>query len=84
MVEEVSHVANLSDDSEQEYFSDGLTEELINKLSQVQGLLVTGRNSSFYFKGKDDALRDIGQQLGVKHVLQGSVRKSGNELRVSA
>lgn len=76
--------ANLSDDPDQEYFSDGLTEELINKLSQVDDLLVTGRNSSFYFKGRDDEERDIGQQLGVAHLLQGSVRKSGERMRISA
>jgi TolB-like protein/DNA-binding winged helix-turn-helix (wHTH) protein len=75
---------NLSDDPEQDYFSDGLTDELINKLSQVDDLVVTGRNSSFYFKGRDDELRDIGQQLDVTYLLQGSVRKAGNRLRITA
>jgi TolB-like protein len=75
---------NLSNDADQDYFADGLTDELINKLSQVSDLQVTGRNSSFYFKGRNDALKDIGQQLGVAHLLQGSVRKSGTQLRINA
>ncbi len=75
---------NLSNDVDQDYFADGLTDELINKLSQVNDLQVTGRNSSFYFKGRNDELKDIGQVLGVAHVLQGSVRKSGTQLRINA
>lgn len=75
---------NLSNDVDQDYFADGLTDELINKLSQVNDLQVTGRNSSFYFKGRNDELRDIGQVLGVAHLLQGSVRKSGTQLRINA
>ncbi len=74
---------NLSPDPEQEYFSDGLSEELINKLSQVKDLQVTARTSSFYFKGKDVDMRTIGEKLGVTYLLEGSVRKSGNQLRVT-
>ena len=75
---------NLSDDPEQEYFSDGLSDELINKLSQVDDLFVTGRNSSFYFKGRDTSLQEIGGMLDVAYILQGSVRKSGDNLRILA
>jgi len=76
-------LVNLSSDPEQEYFSDGLSEELINKLSQIRELQVTGRNSSFSFKGRDTELRDIGTTLGVASILQGSVRKSGDQLRIT-
>jgi adenylate cyclase len=75
---------NLSSDPEQEYFSDGLTEELINKLSQVKDLQVTAHTSSFYFKGKDEDMRTIGEILGVEYLLEGSVRKTGNQLRITA
>lgn len=75
---------NQSNDEDQEYFSDGLTDELINTLSQVQDLLVIGRNSSFYFKDSDEDLREIGELLDVSYILQGSVRKAGNQLRVTA
>ena len=75
---------NLSADKDQEYFSDGLTEELITALSQVQGLRVAARTSSFQFKGRDPDIRDVGRKLDVGTVLEGSVRKSGNRLRVSA
>ena len=76
--------ANLSSDPEQEYFSDGLTEEILNQLAQVKGLLVTGRTSSFSFKGKNEDLRVIGEKLGVANLLEGSVRKDGDQLRVTA
>ena len=75
---------NISNDPEQEYFSDGLTEELINRLSAVDGLLVTGRTSAFYFKGSEENPREIAESLGVNHILQGTVRKSGDQLRISA
>jgi len=75
---------DMSSDGDQEYFSDGLSEELINRLTQVRGLQVTGRTSSFYFKGRNEDLRSIGEQLSVSHVLEGSVRKSDNRLRISA
>jgi len=74
---------NLSNDPDQEYFSDGLTEELIAKLSSVDGLLVTGRTSVFYFKGSMDSPQQIADSLGVNHILQGSVRKAGNQLRIT-
>jgi TolB-like protein/tetratricopeptide (TPR) repeat protein len=76
--------ANLSSDREQEYFSDGLTEELINHLAHVRGLRVLARTSSFVFKGKNEDLRVIGQKLGVGCVVEGSVRKAGNRLRITA
>ena len=75
---------NLSNDPEQEYFSDGVTEEIINVLSHVPELQVAGRTSSFTFKGKNQDLRIIGEQLSVTHILEGSIRKSGNKLRITA
>ncbi len=76
--------ANLSSDREQEYFSDGLTEELINHLAHVGGLRVLARTSSFAHKGKNEDLRVIGQKLGVGCIVEGSVRKAGNRLRITA
>ncbi len=76
--------ANLSSDPEQEYFSDGLSEELIHQLANLKGLHVAGRTSSFSFKGKQEDLRIIGEKLGVRHLLEGSVRKAGNRLRITA
>jgi adenylate cyclase len=75
---------NLSAERDNEYFSDGITEELLNALAKVDGLLVTSRTSSFAFKGKNIDIREIGRQLGVKTVLEGSVRKYGNRVRVTA
>jgi len=75
---------NMSSDPEQEYFSDGLSEELLNGLAQVKGLRVAGRTSSFHFKGVNTDLRDIGEKLGVGLLLEGSVRKAGNRIRVTA
>ena len=75
---------NLSAEKDNEYFSDGITEELLNALAKVDGLLVTSRTSSFAFKGKNIDIREIGRQLGVKTVLEGSVRKYGNRVRVTA
>lgn len=75
---------DLSPEKDQEYFSDGLTEELINKLAQMKDLQVTARTSSFYFKGKNVDMRTIGEKLGVAYVLEGSVRKSENQLRITA
>jgi adenylate cyclase len=75
---------NMSDDKEQDYFSDGISEEIINKLAQAPGLKVTGRTSSFAFKGKNMDLKLIGEQLDVRYILEGSVRKSGNTLRITA
>jgi len=76
--------ANLSSDRENEYFSDGITEELINGLANVAGLSVAARTSSFSFKGKNADVREIGARLGVRHVLEGSVRKSGDRIRITA
>lgn len=75
---------NMSSDPENEYFSDGLAEELINVLSKIEGLRVASRTSAFALKGKNEDLRRIGELLNVRTVLQGSVRKSGNRIRVSA
>jgi TolB-like protein len=76
--------ANLSSDEENEYFADGLTEELLNLLAQIESLKVAGRTSSFYFKGKNESLQSIGRQLNVAHVLEGSIRRSGDRLRITA
>jgi adenylate cyclase len=75
---------NMSSDPEQEYFSDGISEEIINILAQVPNLKVPGRTSSFTFKGKNEDLRIIGQKLSVNTVLEGSVRSSGNRIRITA
>ena len=75
---------NMSGDSENEFFSDGLSEELLNVLAQVDGLRVAARTSSFHFKGSQEDLRDIASKLSVEHVLEGSVRKSGNRIRATA
>jgi serine/threonine-protein kinase len=76
--------ANLSADKEQEYFSDGLAEEVINLLSQVSGLKVIARASSFAFRGKELDVRKIAEALDVRTILDGSVRKSGNRVRITA
>ena len=70
---------NISSDKEQEYFSDGITEEILNALASVRELKVAGRTSSFAFKGQNQDIRRIGDLLGVEHILEGSVRKSGTE-----
>ncbi|HET6982639.1 MAG TPA: protein kinase [Myxococcaceae bacterium] len=75
---------NLSSDKEQEYFSDGITEELLDALARVKGLRVAGRTSSFHFKGKDEDVRTIGRALGVRNVVEGSVRRQGNRVRITA
>ncbi len=75
---------NMSDDPEQEYFSDGITEDIITDLSKVSGLFVVARNSSFTYKGRAVKVRDVGRDLGVRHVLEGSVRKSGSRVRITA
>jgi serine/threonine-protein kinase len=77
-------LANLSADPENEYFSDGLTEELLNVLAKNPELRVTGRTSAFAFKGKSEDPRLIGQKLGVGTILEGSVRKAGNRVRITA
>jgi len=75
---------NMSTDPDNEYFSDGITEELLNALTRVDGLQVTSRTSVFAFKGKNTDIRDIGIQLNVDRILEGSVRKSGNRVRITA
>ena len=74
---------NMSDDVNQEYFSDGLSEEIINQLALTPQLKVIGRTSSFSFKGKNEDLREIGRKLGASYILEGSVRNSGNILRIT-
>jgi adenylate cyclase len=75
---------NISSDSEQEYFSDGITEDIITDLSKVSGLFVIARNSSFVFKGKATNVTQVGKALGVRYVLEGSVRRAGDKLRINA
>ena len=75
---------NLSSDPENEYFSDGITEEIISALTKIQGLQVTARTSSFAFKNKHEDVRSIGRQLGVETILEGSVRKAGKRVRITA
>jgi len=75
---------NMSSEAEQEFFSDGITEEILNALASVQELKVAGRTSSFAFKGQNDDLRRIGDALGVENILEGSVRKSGATVRITA
>lgn len=76
--------ASFSTKPETEYFADGLTEEVINSLAKVEELKVAGRTSAFYFKGRNEDLREIGRKLGVAHVVEGSVRHDGDRLRVTA
>ena len=75
---------NMGGDPEQEYFSDGITEDLITDLSKVSALGVIARNTSFTFKGQAIEARALGRQLGVTHIIEGSVRKAGNRLRITA
>jgi hypothetical protein len=74
----------MSPEHDQEYFSDGIAEELLNRLAQIPDLRVAARTSAFQFKGKNLDIADIGRQLKVAHVLEGSVRKSGTRLRITA
>lgn len=75
---------NMSSDPESEHFADGLAQELLDKLAGISGLRVAGRTSSFYFKGRQESLPVIAQALNVSHVLEGSVRRSGERLRITA
>jgi serine/threonine-protein kinase len=75
---------NMSADKEAEYFSDGMTEEIINALTKIAALRVAARTSSFAFKGKDTDVRQIGRELGVRSVLEGSVRQAGRRIRITA
>src|SRR5881397_2693486 len=75
---------NMSGDPEQEYFSDGITEDIITDLSKVSGLFVVARNSSFAYKRKAVDIRTVGRELGVRSVLEGSIRRAGNRIRITA
>jgi adenylate cyclase len=75
---------NMSGDPEQEYFSDGMTEDLITDLSKISGLFVIARNSTFTYKGKSVKVDVVGRELGVRYVLEGSVRKAENRVRITA
>src|SRR6266852_100004 len=77
-------LTNMSGDREQEYFSDGITDDLITALSRVPGLFVIARTSAFTYKGKAAKAQDVSRQLGVKYVLEGSVRKADNQVRITA
>jgi TolB-like protein/class 3 adenylate cyclase/tetratricopeptide (TPR) repeat protein len=76
--------ANMSGDAEQEYFADGISEDIITSLSKLSQLFVIARNSSFTFKGRNVNVQEVGRNLGVRYVLEGSVRKSGNRVRITA
>ena len=80
----VLHFVNMSDDANNEYFSDGISEEILNSLAKVKDLKVAGRTSSFAFKGRSENLKIIGEALGVSHILEGSVRKAGPQVRITA
>jgi len=75
---------NMSGDAEQEYFSDGITEDIITDLSKLSGLMVIARNSSFTYKGKPVDVREVGRHFGVSHVLEGSVRRAGGRVSITA
>src|SRR5262249_43421873 len=76
--------ANLTGDSQQDYFSDGVTEDITTELSRFSELMVIARNSSFQYKGKAVDIRQVGRELGARYVLEGSVRRSGDRLRITA
>ena len=73
--------ANMSGDPEQEYFADGMVEEIITALSQIRWLFVIARNSTFTYKGRAVDVKQVGRELGVRYVLEGSVRKAGTQVR---
>jgi adenylate cyclase len=74
--------ANMSGDPEQEYFADGMVEDIITALSRIRWLFVIARNSSFIYKGRSVDVKQVGRELGVRYVLEGSVRKAGNRVRI--
>jgi len=76
--------ANVSGEAEQEYFADGMSEDLITELARIPGLFVIGRGTSFSYKGRNVAAREVGAALGVRHVVEGSVRRAGSRVRISA
>jgi len=75
---------NMSGDAGQEYFSDGITEDIITELSRFSELFVIARNSSFQYKGKSPDIRQVGRELGVRYVLEGSIRRAGDRVRITA
>ena len=75
---------NMSDDTDQDYFADGMTEDLITDLAKISGLLVIARNSTFAYKGQSPDIREVAKQLGVRYVVEGSVRKAGGRIRINA
>ena len=75
---------NMSDDPNQEYFSDGITEDIITELSRFSDLFVIARNSNFQYKGKSPDIRQVGRELGVRYVLEGSTRRAGDRIRITA
>src|SRR4029077_13588776 len=75
---------NMSADQEQEYFCDGIVEEIITGLSRIRWMFVIARNSSFVYKGRAQNVRQIGRELGVRYALEGSVRKAANRMRINA
>jgi len=75
--------ANMSSDNEQEYFADGMTEDLITDISKISGLDVIARHSTYSYKGQSPDVRKVGQELGASHVIEGSVRKAGNTVRIT-
>jgi adenylate cyclase len=75
---------NMSGDPEQEYFADGMVEEIITALSRIKWLFVIARNSSFTYKGQTVDVKKVGRELGVRYVLEGSVRRGGNRVRITA
>src|SRR5262249_31592946 len=75
---------NMSGDREQEYFADGMVEDIVTGLSRLKWLFVIARNSTFAYKGKATDVKQVGRELGVRYVLEGSVRKAGNQVRVTA
>ena len=75
---------NMSADSEQDFFADGITEDLITALSRLPGLFVAARNSAFFYKGRQSNIKQVGRELGVRYILEGSVRRSGQRLRITA
>src|SRR5207253_9188571 len=74
---------NMSGDPAQEYFSDGITEDIITELSRFSELFVIARNSSFQYKGKSPDIRQVGRELGVRYVLEGSIRRAGDRVRIT-
>ena len=74
----------MSEDPKQDYFSDGITEDLTTALSQISSLFVIARNSAFTYKGKAVKVQEVGKELGVQYVLEGSVRKANDQVRITA